>query len=183
MCVPGARLAVSGTGRLPCPASSSCKRPMLVVRTSEARADIVRLQTVGAMLVKCCLAHLRTAEDFAEGPHQRPVHAHELLLVHLVALIEHHPHLVIMSFQSTDDLTIGNAAVMVRQHKAEARAGRGCMNNISQAICHFQATRSGVQRASLNSSDMSSLCGSNSSKMRSHLAANQPAQAASLHHQ
>lgn len=50
-------------------------------------------------------AHLTThLHDLAEGPHEGAVHAHELLLVHLVALVQHHPHFVVVPLQRLDHL-------------------------------------------------------------------------------
>jgi len=76
----------------------------------------------------CCLAHLWAAEHLAEGPHQRAVHAHELLLVHLVALVEHHPDLIIVTLQRADNLpspimTRLNALQLL-QRDSEAQATR-----------------------------------------------------------
>lgn len=39
------------------------------------------------------LADLGAAEHLAQAPHERPVHAHQLLLVHLVRLVQDHAHL------------------------------------------------------------------------------------------
>ena len=49
-------------------------------------------------------AHLGAAEHLAQGPHEGPVDAHELLHVHLVCLVQHDPHLVVVSPQGADHL-------------------------------------------------------------------------------
>ena len=49
--------------------------------------------------------YLRRLEHFAQGPHEGTVDPHELLLVHLVGLIQHHPHLVIVPSQRADHLS------------------------------------------------------------------------------
>ena len=48
--------------------------------------------------------HLRRAEDFSQGPHEGSIHPHELLHVHLVCLVQHHPHFIVMPFQCPNDL-------------------------------------------------------------------------------
>mmetsp|Transcript_15178 Transcript_15178/g.47359 ORF Transcript_15178/g.47359 Transcript_15178/m.47359 type:complete len:563 (+) Transcript_15178:622-2310(+) len=48
-------------------------------------------------------ADLWRLEDFAQGPHQRAVDAHQLLRVHLVGLVQHDAHLVVVPAQRLDD--------------------------------------------------------------------------------
>ena len=43
-------------------------------------------------------------ENLAEGPHEGAIDAHQLLLVNLVGLVQHHPYLVIMPPQGADHL-------------------------------------------------------------------------------
>lgn len=49
-------------------------------------------------------ADLWGSEDLAQRPHERAIDAHQLLHVHLISLVEHHPHLVIMPLQRLDYL-------------------------------------------------------------------------------
>ena len=46
--------------------------------------------------------HLGGAEHLAQAPHERTVHAHQLLVVHHVRLVQHDPDLVVVAPQRLD---------------------------------------------------------------------------------
>ena len=48
--------------------------------------------------------HLGRVDDLAQGPHEGPVDAHQLLRVHLVGLVQHHADLVVLAPEGLDGL-------------------------------------------------------------------------------
>lgn len=48
--------------------------------------------------------HLGGVEHLPQGPHQRPVDAHQLLRLHHVGLVQDHPDLVLVALEGSDGL-------------------------------------------------------------------------------
>jgi hypothetical protein len=71
--------------------------PVCILSTSNGFQDQVLLYRGGGG--EGGGGHLRGSKHFSEGPHECTVDSHELLHVHLISLIQHHPHLVIMPLQ------------------------------------------------------------------------------------
>ena len=47
--------------------------------------------------------HLGRIDDLPQGPHEGPVHPHQLLRLDLVGLVQHHSHLVLVVLEGFDD--------------------------------------------------------------------------------
>lgn len=47
--------------------------------------------------------HLWGVHDLPQGPHEGPVHSHQLLGLNLVSFVQHYAHLVLMVLESLDD--------------------------------------------------------------------------------
>lgn len=48
--------------------------------------------------------HLRSVDDFAQRPHQRAIHSHQLLSTDLVGFVQHYTHFVLVVLQSSNHL-------------------------------------------------------------------------------
>ena len=143
--------------------------------------------------------HLRGPEYFAQGPHEGSIDAHELLHVYLVCLVQHHPHFVVVALQGPNhlhsNLTCSTGMPTFVVHPSEdvyTLKGISEVRSKRHILCHWdfsshslislpfrQAQCKKMHLSSRKvtcfiSSLMSSLWGSKSSRMRSHLAANQP---------
>lgn len=47
--------------------------------------------------------HLGRVDNLPQGPHEGPVHPHQLLRLYLVSLVQHHSHLVLVVLEGFDD--------------------------------------------------------------------------------
>ena len=84
--------------------------------------------------------HLGCAEHLAQAPHERAVHAHQLLVIHHVGLVQHDPDLVVVAPERLDaapKLVTDVQLVGVEQKQNPEKSGN---DNFIFTLLRFTAT-------------------------------------------